>query len=78
MFWWPNLVTALDSLSLMGYPKEDVDIERGLEWLVENQLPNGLWKLDYSSGATQKLFVVVEQYWLALKVATIFKRFYDK
>ena len=78
MFWWPNLVTALDSLSLMGYSKEDVDIKRGLEWLVENQLPNGLWKLDYSPDARQKPCIAVEQYWLALKVALIFKRFYEK
>jgi hypothetical protein len=78
MFWWPNLVTALDSLSLLGYSKEDVDIKRGLEWLVENQLPNGLWKLDYSPDARQKPSIAVEQYWLALKVALIFKRFYEK
>ena len=47
LFWWPNLVTALDSLSLMGYPKEDPDIKKALSWLVKNQLPNGLWKLTY-------------------------------
>lgn len=78
MFWWPNLVTALDSLSLMGYSREDVDIKRGLEWLVENQLPNGLWKLDYSPNARQKPGIAVEQYWLALKITMIFKRFYEK
>jgi hypothetical protein len=76
MFWWPNLVTALDSLSLMGYSKEDVDIKRGLEWLVENQMPNGLWKLDYSPAAKLKSGIKEEQYWLALKIATIFKWFY--
>jgi squalene cyclase len=78
MFWWPNLVTALDSLSLMGYSKEDIDIRRGLDWLVENQLSNGLWKLDYSPGARQKPGIAVEQYWLALKIAMIFKRFSEK
>jgi hypothetical protein len=78
MFWWPNLLTALDSLSLMGYSKEDVDIKRGLDWFIENQLPNGLWKLDYSPGARQKSGVKDGQYWLALKVAMIFRRFYEK
>jgi squalene cyclase len=45
LFWWPNLITALDTLSLMGYSKDDPDIAAGLSWLVQNQLPNGLWKL---------------------------------
>ncbi len=76
MFWWPNIVTALDSLSLMGYSKDDVDVKKGLGWLVENQLPNGLWKLDYVKGAKEKVGVASEQLWLALKVARIFKRFY--
>jgi len=77
MFWWPNLVTALDSLSLMAYSKDAADIKKGLEWLVENQLPNGLWKLDYGENAKQKPGVTIEQLWLALKIATIFKRFYE-
>lgn len=77
MFWWPNLVTALDSLCLLGYSKDDDDIQRGLHWLVENQLSTGLWKLDYSPCARQKSCLVVEQYWLTLKIAGIFKRFYQ-
>lgn len=74
MFWWPNLVTALDSLSLMVYSKDDVDVRKGLNWLVENQLPNGIWKLDYGKAAKTKSEVSIEQLWLALKVATIFRR----
>jgi hypothetical protein len=76
LFWWPNIVTALDSLSLMSYSKDDVDVQKGLNWLVENQLPNGLWKLDYGTCAKEKASQSGERLWLALKVARIFKRFY--
>jgi hypothetical protein len=74
MFWWPNLITALDSLSLMGYSKDDVDVKKGLNWLLENQMTNGLWRLEYGKAAKNK--ASEEQFWLALRVARIFKRFY--
>jgi hypothetical protein len=74
MFWWPNILTALESLSAMGYSKDDPDIQKGLRWFVENQLPNGLWKLDYSKAAKET--VSEEQLWLGLKIARLFKRFY--
>ena len=74
LFWWPNLLTALESLSVMGYSKADADIQRGLKWFSKNQLNNGLWKLDYSEGAKEK--VSDEQFWLALRIARVFKRFY--
>lgn len=77
MFWWPNLVTALESLMLLGYSKDDGDVQKGLSWLIENQLPNGLWKLDYGKNAKQKDAPTLEQYWLTLKIASILKRFYD-
>lgn len=77
-FWWPNIVTSLDSLSLMRYSKDDVDVKKALSWLVENQLPNGLWKLDYAQGAKEKAGVTSEKLWLALSVARILKRFYGK
>lgn len=78
MFWWPNLVTALESLSLLGYSKDDADIQKGLNWLIENQLPSGLWKLEYGKNAKQKQAVCIEQYWLTLKIARLFKRFSEK
>ena len=46
LFWWPNLLTALDSLSLFGFTKDDPDIKKGLDWFIDNQQPDGLWKLE--------------------------------
>ncbi len=76
-FWWPNLVTALDSLSLMGYSKDDADIKKGLDWLVKNQTGDGLWNLSYVEGAKESVSVKAkeERFWLSLRVARILKRF---
>jgi len=78
-FWWPNIVTSLDSLSLMGYSKDDPDIRKALNWLVENQLSNGLWNITYVEGKREGLFLNEKtrerQLWLTLTIARIFKRF---
>jgi len=76
-FWWPNLVTALDSLSLIGYSKDDLDVKKGLDWLVDNQAGDGLWNLSYVEGDREGVSekVVVERLWLSLRVARILKRF---
>ena len=41
-FWWTNLASALDTLSLIGIPKEDADVGRALGWLAEHQRADGL------------------------------------
>lgn len=46
-FWWNNLVSALDSLTLIGFGLEDEDIRRAAAWLVEHQQANGLWRVSY-------------------------------
>ncbi len=43
-FWWTNLVSALDSLSLIGLTEEDEDVRNALEWLIGHQEKNGLWE----------------------------------
>ena len=47
-FWWTNLVSALDSISLMGFSKDDLDIKNALNWLINHQERDGLWKISYS------------------------------
>ena len=79
-FWWPNLVTSLDSLSLMGFSKDDPEIKKALKWLAENQMPDSLWNLDYAkrngTPATSEKSKQ-ERLWLTLTVARIIKRFYQ-
>lgn len=79
MFWWPNIVTSLDSLSLMGYSQDDPDIKKGLNWLIRNQQPNGLWKTTYVKGKKELLNerTMERRLWLTLEICRIFRRFYN-
>ncbi|MGZ7043599.1 MAG: prenyltransferase/squalene oxidase repeat-containing protein [Methanobacterium sp.] len=78
-FWWTNIISALDSISLMGIPKEDPDINNALKWLIEHQEKDGLWKVSYSrihkSKDNKRTFKT--RLWLTLTVCRIFKRFYQ-
>ncbi|MFC1950851.1 hypothetical protein ACFLXN_00375 [Chloroflexota bacterium] len=76
-FWWSNLLTALDSLSLMGYSKDDADIKSGLSWFIDNQQPDGLWPLDVSKKQRTTIKAVREQLWVALAICRMLKRFYE-
>jgi hypothetical protein len=78
-FWWNNLLAALDSLSLIEIPATDEDVNKALDWFIENQQEDGLWKTSYSSihkappenERTREL-----RLWIMLAVCRIFKRFY--
>lgn len=74
-FWWNNLVTVLDSLSLMGLSNKDKDIQNALNWLRGHQESNGSWKISYSKmhKAPQKK---EEKLWITLAICRIFKRFF--
>ena len=77
-FWWTNLVSALDSLSLMGFSKDDEDVENALKWLINHQQSEGLWKISYSkihkAPDNKKSFEI--RLWITLSICRIFKRFY--
>jgi hypothetical protein len=45
-FWWNNLVAALDSISLID-PSRDEQMGAALDWLVDHQEEDGLWKATY-------------------------------
>ena len=77
-FWWPNLITSLDSLSRMGFSRDDPDIKTALDWFIEHQGPDGLWKVTYVKGKN-----VVDnernrerRLWVSLAICRIFKRFH--
>ncbi len=76
-FWWNNLVSALDSISLIGLPVDDLDIQNALDWLVDHQQADGTWKPSYSkihrSGSSKKY--QESRLWVSLAISRIFKRF---
>jgi hypothetical protein len=73
-FWWTSLVSALDTLSRLGFDAGDVDIERGLAWLHENQHADGLWPTRYDSGRKAP----ANRRWVGLAVCRVFKRYYPE
>lgn len=78
-FFWTDLVSALDSISLIGIPKEDSDVQTALTWLIGNQQESGLWKRTYSKiHKTTKNRVTYEaQLWISLAICRILKRYYE-
>jgi hypothetical protein len=72
-FWWPNLLTALNTLYFLGFTKDDPDIRKGLNWFLENQSPDGLWKLE--SIKVIKTRDLEDRLWLALAVCRLLKRY---
>ncbi|MBI5533079.1 MAG: hypothetical protein HY898_10205 [Deltaproteobacteria bacterium] len=75
-FWWTQLVSALDTLSLMGWSAQDSDVRRGVDWLVAHQQPDGLWKTSYSrihksSGGAEKVEL---RQWITLAICRVLRR----
>ncbi|MGB7538439.1 MAG: prenyltransferase/squalene oxidase repeat-containing protein [Anaerolineales bacterium] len=71
-FWFNDLLSALDSLSRLGFSAGDPDVRRGLDWFVERQRKDGGWALRIQKGKDKAL-----PYWLDLSVCRVFKRFYS-
>ncbi len=73
-FWWSNLLTALDSLSLLGFARGDADVGRGLAWFLGNQEADGLWNTSYDKGSR----AAATRLWVGLAVCRTLQRFYWK
>jgi hypothetical protein len=71
-FWFTDLLSALDTLSRLGFSADDPDIRRGLDWFVKKQRKDGGWTLKLQGGADKALPA-----WLNLSVCRVFKRFYS-
>lgn len=76
-FWWTDLVSALDSLSRIGISRHHPKIERALIWLVDNQLPTGLWRHSYSKihNYRENDATRVAQLWISLAILRVCKAF---
>jgi hypothetical protein len=76
-FWWNNLISVMDSLSLMGSCKEDLQIQRALAWLASHQHENGLWSVSYAKGKERETANVQEmRLWVTLAICRVFSRLY--
>lgn len=72
-FWFTDLISAFDTLSLLGFSAQEPQIEKALQWFVKNQPKTGLWRFKITKGKNRDVLAL----WLALAVCRIFKRFYN-
>ena len=69
-FWFTDLLSALDSLSRMGFSREHPQISKGLEWFIERQQPDGGWDLRMLRTKDKELGL-----WIGLTICRVLKRF---
>lgn len=73
-FWFTDLLSALDSLSQLGFEGEDPDIRKGLEWFASRQRRDGGWRLTLRLIEGEK----ERELWITLAISKVFKRFADR
>jgi hypothetical protein len=71
-FWFTDLLSATDSLSKLGFTKEEPGIAEAAQWFVAHQQRSGLWKL--KTLKNQKKFHT--DLWISLAICRILKRLY--
>ncbi len=74
-FWWNQLVAALDSISLIGIPKENENVSKALDWLIEHQQESGLWKSSYARGGKAHAGSKGSDPWVSLAICRVLKRY---
>jgi hypothetical protein len=73
-FWWNNLLSALDSLSRLGFSHQDEQICKGINWFLTHQESDGLWPTSYGSGKN----AAQNRSWVGLAICRMLKRFWSK
>jgi len=69
-FWFTDLLSSLDSLSLLGFKMEEPQIKKAMDWLINVQNENGLWNVHLMKGKDKDLSL-----WIALAICRVVKRF---
>jgi hypothetical protein len=70
-FWFTDLLSALDSLSKIGFTLDDEEISAGLSWFTEEQNVDGGWRLNLLKGKS----IPNLNDWVTLAVCRVFMRF---
>jgi len=74
--WWPNLLTAMESLLQLGFAANDPDIQKGLQWFCENIKEDGLWDLAYGGKEIPRSRnYAQERGWLSLRICQMLQQF---
>lgn len=70
-FWFTDLLSSLDSLSLFGFVNHP-QIAKGLRWFTSRQKEDGLWDLRLRAMANES----EPKHWISLAACRVFKRVY--
>ncbi len=72
-FWFTDLISALDSLSKIGFDLDDEEISAGLSWFNKKQNTDGGWKLNLLKNKS----IPNLDDWMTLSIGRVFTRFYE-
>ena len=70
-FWFTDLVSAMDSLTILGFPKDEPPIHKAIQWFISHQAPGGLWNLH-----TVRNKKLESDLWISLAICRILRRLY--
>lgn len=70
-FWFTDLLSALDSLSTLGFSRDDPQIRKALQWLTSKQQQGTQWKLPMLRTKDKELTL-----WISLATCRMLKRCY--
>lgn len=68
-FWFTDLISAMDTLSKLGFTGKDPQMAEGVQWFVEHQQRGGYWKL--KALKNQEKFET--SLWLDLSICRVLK-----
>jgi hypothetical protein len=69
-FWFTDLISATDSMTRLGFRREDEHLEDAVQWFLSNQQSDGLWRLKALKNNSR----FRNELWLSLSICRILKR----
>jgi hypothetical protein len=70
-FWFTDLLSSLDSLSLLRFTTNDPHVKKAVDWLVAKQQKIGSWNLTILKGKDKEV-----NRWMSLAICRVIKRFH--
>lgn len=68
-FWATDILGSLDSLSKIGFPVENENLQKGLNWMLKKQNKQGYWEAGNQKSSIE------DHLWVTFAVLRVLKRF---
>lgn len=68
-FWATDILSSLDSLSKIGFPVENENLQKGLNWMLKKQNKQGYWEAGNQKSSIE------DHLWVTFAVLRVLKRF---